>query len=108
MDQLIQLTALVIVRLGQFIQPFLVPLCFVTAWLFVVLTIWNLVSAAREGITQAKQMHQIPCADCRYFTNSHFLKCPINPMMALSEEAINCSDFEAAKPLSKVKDVSRA
>ena len=107
MDQLLQLLAWVIVRFGQLIQPFLVPLCFLTAWLVVVLAVWNLVAAAREGITNAKKMHQIPCADCTYFTNSHFLKCPIHPTMALSEEAINCPDFEAAKPPSKVKDVTR-
>ncbi|MBD2256800.1 hypothetical protein [Pseudanabaena sp. FACHB-2040] len=104
MDQLLQLSVLVIVRLVQFIQPFLVPLCFVTAWLVVGLTVWNLVAAAREGISQAKQMHQIPCANCTYFTNSHFLKCPIHPATALSEEAINCSDFEPAKSLGKIKD----
>lgn len=103
MDQLLQLVALTIVRLNQLIQPILVPLCFLTAWTVVVLVIWNLVATAREGISRAKQMHQIPCANCRYFTNSHFLKCPINPTVALSEEAIGCRDFESIKPLSPVE-----
>ncbi|WP_348251226.1 hypothetical protein [Leptolyngbya subtilissima] len=39
-------------------------------------------------------MHKIPCAECRYFTNDHRLKCPIHPKIALSESAIDCPDFE--------------
>ncbi|HEY9762576.1 MAG TPA: hypothetical protein V6D07_08630 [Trichocoleus sp.] len=104
MDPLLQFIALTIVRLNQLVQPILVPLCFITAWTVVVLVVWNIVAAAREGISRAKQMHQIPCADCRYFTNSHFLKCPINPTLALSEEAIGCRDFESIKPFKPAKE----
>lgn len=104
MDPLLQFVALTIVRLNQVIQPILVPLCFITAWTVMGLVVWNIVAAAREGISRARQMHQIPCADCRYFTNSHFLKCPIHPAEASSEAAIGCRDFESNKPFSLAKD----
>ncbi|WNZ25938.1 hypothetical protein HJG54_25995 [Leptolyngbya sp. NK1-12] len=78
------------------IQPILVPLCFGLAWLLVALVFWSLWSAMRDAVSHAKQMHEIPCADCQFFTNSHYLKCPVHPNTALSTEAINCPDYQAA------------
>lgn len=48
----------------------------------------------RQGVNHLKKLHQIPCAKCAYFTGDYRLKCPVNPMVALSEEAINCRDFQ--------------
>ena len=78
------------------VQLVLVPLCFVLAWGLVGLTAWNLLTAVRDGVSRATVMHNIPCADCRYFTNDHRLKCPIHPKIALSEAAIDCKDYENA------------
>jgi hypothetical protein len=76
------------------VQTVLVPTCFVLAWGLVGLVAWNLVTAVRDGVNRATVMHKIPCAECRYFTNDHRLKCPIHPKIALSELAIDCRDFE--------------
>lgn len=76
------------------VQSVLGPLCFIVAWGLMGLTAWNLVTAVRDGVDRAAVMHKIPCADCRYFTNDHRLKCPIHPKTALSESAIDCADFE--------------
>lgn len=78
------------------VQLVLVPLCFLLAWGLVGLTAWNLITAVRDGVTRATVMHKIPCAECRYFTNDHRLKCPIHPKIALSESAIDCMDFDHA------------
>lgn len=78
----------------QALQPLLVPICFVSAWAIVLLLGWNIWAAMRDGIHNAKQMHQIPCANCRFFTDSYHLKCPVHPKKALSSEAINCTDYE--------------
>lgn len=98
MAQFLQLIHLLALKLIQALQPVLVPLCFVVAWGFAILTIWNLMAAVRDGLKRAKTMHSIPCAECRYFTNSHFLKCPLHPKTALSEAAIGCRDYETAPP----------
>lgn len=76
------------------IQPIVVPLCFVLAWVLVGLTAWSSWTAVRDGVSKAKQMHQIPCANCQFFTGDYRLKCPVRPVIALSEDAINCSDYE--------------
>ena len=81
----------------QALRPLLVPLCFLVAWGLVVLMMLNIWAFVRDSIARAKQMHRIPCADCRFFTGDYHLKCTVHPGRALSEEAIGCQDFEPAR-----------
>ncbi|MGF1568384.1 MAG: hypothetical protein ACFCVD_09990 [Nodosilinea sp.] len=85
---------LIAFRLIALLQPILVPLCFTLAWGLVAITVWQLVATTRDGMRRARVMHQIPCAECRYFTHSYLLKCPLHPKTALSEAAIDCMDYE--------------
>jgi hypothetical protein len=41
---------------------------------------------------------QIPCNKCHFFSNNPCLKCAVQPTIAMTKEAIGCSDF---RPLSK-------
>ncbi|MBD2346123.1 hypothetical protein [Anabaena subtropica] len=77
------------------IQTFIVPICFVTAWFVIILLAWSLWSATRDSIKTAKQMHQIPCSGCQFFTDDYRLKCTVHPSIANTEEAINCMDYQA-------------
>lgn len=79
---------------NQWIQPILVPICFVVAWGLVGLLGWSLWAAARDSVRTAQRMHQIPCANCQFFTNAHVLKCPVHPSEAGTEDAVSCIDFE--------------
>ena len=81
-------------ELVRAIHPFIVPICFIFAWAIVLLTVWSIVSSVWVGIANARQMHQIPCADCQFFTRNYALKCPVHPSKALSDAAINCPDYE--------------
>ncbi|MGL5061671.1 MAG: hypothetical protein ACRC62_17010 [Microcoleus sp.] len=65
--------------------------CIVTA---IVLFAWSAAIALREGIQQLRRLHQIPCADCDFFTNDYRLKCTVRPCVACTEDAIGCTDFE--------------
>lgn len=70
-------------------------ICF-TIWITVVsLIICRSYQTAKEAITHVKRLHKIPCSNCLYFTGEYRLKCTVHPYMALSEEAIDCRDFEA-------------
>ena len=90
---LLPMVSLMLHPLFQTLEPFLVPICFVCAWVAIATMAMNLHSAISSGVEQAKQMHQIPCANCIFFTNDHRLKCPVNPTIAMSEEAIDCGDY---------------
>lgn len=76
------------------IQPFLVPICFFTAWYLVILVTWGLWTATRDTVKKAQEMHQIPCTSCQFFTNDYRLKCTVRPCTANTEEAINCMDYQ--------------
>jgi hypothetical protein len=81
------------------IQPFLTPICFVMAWVIILIVGWSILAALRDGVKQVKYLHQIPCANCQFFTNSYYLKCPVHPSMALSEEAIGCRDYKVGSEI---------
>ena len=70
-------------------------LCLVCAWSLVGLFFVSLYKASTEGLARLKRLHQIPCSNCAFFTKEYCLKCTVNPIIALSEEAIDCRDFES-------------
>lgn len=92
----LQLVQVIVYKFIQLIQPLLVPICFVVAWMVVLMGLWSLWAAVRDSVQRARRMHQIPCSECRYFSGNYLLKCPVHPHDALSEAAIGCRDF---KPL---------
>ena len=59
----------------QAIQPFLGPICFISAWAIMTLIAWSLYSAVRDGVATTQKMHQIPCTNCQFFTGYYRLKC---------------------------------
>jgi len=48
----------------------------------------------KSGISYVKRLHQIPCSRCTFFTGDYRLKCTVHPYSALTETALNCSDYE--------------
>lgn len=64
------------------------------AWAIALLAFWNLFAASRDTVKRSKTLHQIPCANCRFFTHDYRLKCTVHPDIALTEGAIGCKDFE--------------
>ncbi len=81
---------------SQWLQPYIVPICAILAWGLVYLVVHRVVQTIRDTAAQAKQMHQIPCADCQFYSGDYHLKCPVHPHTALTEAAIGCRDFAAS------------
>ncbi len=77
-------------------QSLVASICFICAWSLVFLFVWSTFKTTREGLHYVNKLHQIPCSGCAFFTNDYRLKCTVNPITALSEDAINCCDFEPA------------
>jgi hypothetical protein len=47
-----------------------------------------------DSITLSTNPHKnLPCRNCQYFSNNHYLKCAIQPSLVMTAEAINCSDY---------------
>ncbi|WP_204106139.1 MULTISPECIES: hypothetical protein [Spirulina sp. CCY15215] len=78
----------------HWLNPFLIPVCFVLAWGLTIAALLGIFNAIRDAMARSQQMHAIPCVNCRFFTNDHRLKCTIQPFIANTEEAIQCRDFQ--------------
>ncbi|MBD2221684.1 hypothetical protein H6G33_32470 [Calothrix sp. FACHB-1219] len=39
----------------------------------------------------------LPCIKCHYFARNHYLKCAVQPGIALTKEANNCADYHPKK-----------
>ncbi|CEJ44258.1 hypothetical protein [Umezakia ovalisporum] len=37
--------------------------------------------------------HKVPCKNCRFYSNNHYLKCAVQPSIVLTEEAKDCSEY---------------
>lgn len=83
----------VVIKFIAVLKPIIVPICFITAWMLVILVFLSLWNAIAETAYRAKQMHQIPCSQCQFFNNDYRLKCTVHPDIANSEEAIGCRDY---------------
>jgi hypothetical protein len=72
-------------------------LCF-TVWAIISTYLgWRFIAIAKGAFQHLKRLHQIPCSNCTYFTRDYRLKCTVQPMVAMSEDAIGCRDFMPQK-----------
>jgi hypothetical protein len=71
----------------------LVPIGFVAVWAAVVCVISDTWKVRRKDMGSARQIAQLPCKKCRFFHNNPYVKCAVNPEIALTRDAVDCSDF---------------
>jgi hypothetical protein len=64
-------------------------------WSCLLLIIWKRSRLLRDGKSSlfAKKSSKIPCRKCRFYSDNNFLKCAVQPDIACTEEANNCSDY---------------
>ncbi|MEL6471351.1 MAG: hypothetical protein AAFQ74_16625 [Cyanobacteria bacterium J06623_4] len=96
-DYYLQLAFILMAKAIVWLRPFLPFICIAVAWGTLILTVWHLFTGLRQGVSNVRQLHKIPCATCRYANCSHHLKCSVQPLIAFSEQAIGCQDFEPAE-----------
>ena len=72
----------------------MILICFGLAWGMVFGACWIITRHWKTGYIHIQRLHQVPCHNCKYFTNSCYLKCTVNPHLACSEDAIDCRDYQ--------------
>ncbi|MBD2296277.1 hypothetical protein H6G06_23040 [Anabaena sphaerica FACHB-251] len=81
------------------------PLSFVFIWAIFLFIVQKIRSRADNKIAfSINSLHQVPCKNCKFFSNNHYLKCAVKPDTVLTEESINCSEYCPKKgrfPLNK-------
>ncbi|MEM8808227.1 MAG: hypothetical protein AAGF01_19575 [Cyanobacteria bacterium P01_G01_bin.38] len=58
------------------------------------LCVWCCLNVLQQGTRYVRQLHDIPCSQCAYFTGDYRLKCTVSPTAALTEAAIGCPNYE--------------
>ena len=76
-------------------------LCMIVILSLITIGLYNFYLTFQSGINYVKRLHQIPCSRCAFFTGDYRLKCTVHPYSALTETAINCSDYEASNNQKK-------
>ncbi|MBK1986991.1 hypothetical protein A0J48_005455 [Sphaerospermopsis aphanizomenoides BCCUSP55] len=72
----------------------LTPLSIVFIWAIFLFIFQKIRSHADNKLAfNINNLSQVPCKNCKFFSNNHYLKCAVNPDIVLTEEAINCSEY---------------
>lgn len=69
-------------------------LCCICIFAAIATCLWNGLATFQQGVAYVKKLHQIPCDRCAFFTGDYRLKCTVRPFSALTEDAIDCNDYE--------------
>lgn len=62
------------------------------------IAICNLISeiltiVRKKLVVIQKRVEEVPCENCRFFSNNPYLKCTVHPSIVLTKEAIHCPDY---------------
>lgn len=71
----------------------LIPIFSLIVWLIVASKLTGAWKEARDRIVTFNHLKPVPCRNCRFFVNNHYLKCAVQPSIALTQQALNCSDY---------------
>lgn len=67
-------------------------------WTIAVFTYLTLSKTTREAVRDAEfrlfHAYKLPCQQCRFYINNPYLKCAVRPMVAMTKQAIDCSDYQ--------------
>jgi len=71
----------------------LIPIFSLMVWLIVASKLTGVWKEARDRISSFNQVEPMPCRNCQFFANNHYLKCAVQPSIVLTSQALKCSDY---------------
>jgi hypothetical protein len=75
----------------------LVPLCFIAIWVGLIYVIADTWKFNRKETKISRELAQLPCKKCQFFSNNHYLKCAVNPSVVMTHAANECQDYRSKK-----------
>lgn len=73
----------------------LVPVCFIAIWAGVVCIIADTWKLNRKKVKSNHSLVQLPCKKCQFFSNNPYMKCAVNPHVAMTPAATDCADYRS-------------
>jgi hypothetical protein len=88
--------------------PFTPPVSLDTVGIFVVLSamgglIYVHILSRKQHTFRANPPDRIICSHCQYFDNNQFLKCALHPAAVLTEQAVDCIDYDQKAEIKQTK-----
>ncbi len=53
----------------------------------------NVQKPPKNGTINNNPLKQVPCRNCQFFKDNHYLNCAVQPSIVLTKQALNCSDY---------------
>ena len=80
--------------IGNTTYLLLAPICFMIVC-GIVIFIVSFCNARNKNdrIVTLNHLKEVPCRNCRFFKDNHYLNCAVHPSIVLTKEALNCSDY---------------
>lgn len=69
------------------------PFYVVLGWMIFSLMMSAIFTVVRSEVFSLEPISQVPCRNCQFFSSNPYLQCAVNPGMALTDKAVNCSDY---------------
>ncbi|MBW4558833.1 MAG: hypothetical protein KME59_23520 [Trichormus sp. ATA11-4-KO1] len=70
------------------------PVALIFSWVIFFLILQKIRTMLDNKIVfTVKGLHQVPCRNCRFYSNNHYLKCAVQPSIVLTEEAKDCPEY---------------
>lgn len=74
------------------------PLGFIFGWIVFFIALRKIRTFLdTKMVFTIKGLDKVPCKNCKFYSNNHYLKCAVNPSIVLTEEAMNCSEYSPTK-----------
>jgi hypothetical protein len=82
------------------------PVFFAFSWVIVFMILRKVRNFIDDKMVfTVRNAHKVPCKNCQYFSNNHYLKCAVNPSIVLTEEAQDCSEYLPKKGVFFPKNI---
>ncbi|MBD2447086.1 hypothetical protein H6G76_07885 [Nostoc sp. FACHB-152] len=70
------------------------PIALLSSWIIFFLVLRKVRTFLdNKMVFTVKTVHQVPCKNCRFYSNNHYLKCAVQPSIVMTDEAKNCSEY---------------
>lgn len=83
----------------------LTPMAVLVAWIsfFILLRKHQGSRGDKKGFV-IHTLRKVPCKNCQFYANNHYLKCAVQPSLVMTEEAKNCSEYSPSQSKSNSKN----
>jgi hypothetical protein len=70
------------------------PIALLFSWIIFFLLLQRIRTILdNKMVFTVKGLHKVPCKNCRFYSNNHYLKCAVQPSIVMTEEAKDCSEY---------------